>query len=219
MAGYLYLKSRAELQNGNKKVTTNTIIATSLNQVELSGANLLELLEGVITHASKDKSLYALSAVQVESNGGEFIARATDRYRLIEGSIKTLDGNLDAAVISLEDTKRVISLVKSHKANLIALNRIGNALTVSSLGDSLTVSLLDVNYPPTQELLEKSESDPVHVESVAFNPAFMADYAKIAGKGNAIKIYFTGENKPMRVKITGDAIIWRALLMPMRYVD
>ena len=200
-------------------MTTNTITDTSLNQVELSGANLLELLEGVITHASKDKGLYALNAVQVESNGGGFIARATDRYRLIEGSIKTLDGNLDAAVISLEDTKRMISLVKSHKANLIALNRIGNALTVSSLGDSLTVTLLDVNYPPMGELLANGENDPVHVEGMAFNPAFMADYAKIAGKGNAIKIYFTGENKPMRVRITGDAIIWRALLMPMKYVD
>jgi hypothetical protein len=47
----------------------------------------------------------------------------------------------------------------------------------------------------------------------------MADYAKIAGKGQAIKIYFTGNNKPMRVRITGDKITWRALLMPMRYQD
>lgn len=198
---------------------TVTLEATSLNYIELDGANLLELLEGVITHASKDKTLYTLNAVQVEGNGGAFIARATDRYRLIEGSIRSLDGSLDEAVISLEDTKRIISLVKSHKANLIAFNRIGNALTVSSLGDSLTVTLLDVNYPPMQELLEKSEGDPVAVEGMAFNPAFMADYAKIAGKGNAIKVYFTGENKPMRVRITGEAIIWRALLMPMKYKD
>ena len=200
-------------------MTTNTITKTSLNQVELNGANLLELLEGVITHASKDKTLYTLNAVQVESNGGEFIARATDRYRLIEGSIKSLDGNLDAAIISLDDTKRVISLVKAHKANLIQFNRANNILTISSLGDSLTVTLLDVNYPPMGELLANGENDPVAVEGMAFNPAFMADYAKIAGKGNAIKIYFTGENKPMRVRITGDAIIWRALLMPMKYVD
>jgi hypothetical protein len=47
----------------------------------------------------------------------------------------------------------------------------------------------------------------------------MADYAKIAGKGQAIKVYFTGEGKPMRVRITGDKISWRALLMPMRYTD
>jgi hypothetical protein len=47
----------------------------------------------------------------------------------------------------------------------------------------------------------------------------MADYAKIAGKGAAIKIYFTGDGKPMRVRITSDTINWRALLMPMRYQD
>ena len=198
---------------------TNTITATSLNQVELSGANLLELLEGVITHVSKDNALHTLNAVQVEGSGGGFIARATDRFRLIEGSIYCLNGNLDTAVISLEDTKRVISLVKSHKANLIQFNRAGNILTVSSLGDSLAVTLLEVNYPSMQELLEKSEGDPVSIDGMAFNPAFMADYTKIAGKGNAIKIYFNGENKPMRVRITGDYIIWRALLMPMKYKD
>jgi hypothetical protein len=47
----------------------------------------------------------------------------------------------------------------------------------------------------------------------------MADYAKIAGKGEAVKVYFTGEGKPMRVRITSDTINWRALLMPMRYTD
>lgn len=197
----------------------NKITATSLNYVELDGANLLELLEGVITHASKDKAFYELNAVQIESNGGLFIARATDRYRLIEGSIKSLDGNLDPAVISLDDTKRIIALVKSHKANLINLTRAGNALSVSSLGDSLTVTLLDVNYPPMADLLAKGEGDPVAVEGMAFNPAFMADYAKIAGKGNAVKVYFNGEGKPMRVRITGDAITWRALLMPMKYAE
>jgi hypothetical protein len=47
----------------------------------------------------------------------------------------------------------------------------------------------------------------------------MADYGKIAGKGEGVKIYFYGEGKPMRVRITGDKILWRALLMPMRYKD
>ena len=70
-----------------------------------------------------------------------------------------------------------------------------------------------------EDLLVKSEGEPVAVEGVAFNPAYMADYAKIAGKGEAIKIYFNGDAKPMRVRITGDKIIWRALLMPMRYKD
>jgi len=190
-----------------------------LNNIEVAGDNLLTLLEGVSTHACKDKALIGLNAVQVEGGGGAFIARATDRYRLIEGSIRTLDGQLDPALISLEDTKRLITLLKAHKGHLVSFTRLGDALTISALGDAITFTLLDNNYPAFSELFTKAEGDPVAVEGMAFNPAFMADYGKIAGKGEAIKIYFTGENKPMRVRITGDAIVWRALLMPMRYTD
>jgi DNA polymerase III sliding clamp (beta) subunit (PCNA family) len=192
---------------------------SAVNYVESAGETLLELLEGVASHASKDKSLPTLNAVQLESEGGALIARATDRYRLIEGTLHALDGRLDASLISLDDIKKVITLLKSHKAHRVQLSRIGDALTVSAVGDAITFTLRDGNYPPMEELLVKSEGEPVAVEGMAFNPAFMADYAKIAGKGAAIKVYFTGDHKPMRVRITGDKITWRALLMPMRYVD
>jgi DNA polymerase III sliding clamp (beta) subunit (PCNA family) len=191
----------------------------SLNNLEVAGGLLLELLEGVSSHAGRDKSLPTLNAVEVEGGGGLLVARATDRYRLIEGGARALDGSLDKALISLEDTKRIITLLKAHKDHRIGLTRMGNALTVSALGDSLNLVLRDGTFPPTQELFTKSEAEPVGIEGVAFNPAFMADYAKIAGKGAAIKVYFTGEGKPMRVRITSDTINWRALLMPMRYTD
>ena len=192
---------------------------TAVNYVESEGALLLELLEGVSTHAGKDKSLPTLNAVHIESEGGLFKAKATDRYRLIEGSVQTLDGRLDASLIRLDDIKRVIALCKDHKSNLVQLARIGDTITVSSLGDALTLTVSDGTFPPTEELFIKSEGEPVAVEGIAFNPALMADYAKIAGKKAGIKIYFTGEGKPMRIRITSDAITWRALLMPMRYQD
>jgi DNA polymerase III sliding clamp (beta) subunit (PCNA family) len=187
--------------------------------VELEGESLLELLEGVASHAGKDKSLPTLNAVHIESEGGLFKARATDRYRLIEASLPTLDGRLDPSLIPLYDIKRVIALCKDHKANLVQFSRIGDTITVSSLGDAITFTVSAGTFPPTEQLLSDSEGETVAIEGVAFNPAFMADYAKIAGKGEAIKIYFNGNNKPMRVRITGKKITWRALLMPMRYVD
>jgi DNA polymerase III sliding clamp (beta) subunit (PCNA family) len=196
-----------------------TVTGESLTFIEIEGGLLLELLEGVSSHAGRDKSLPVLNAVEIEGGGGAFTARATDRYRLIEGQARALEGSLDKALISLEDTKRVIALAKAHKSNLVNITRLGNALTVSSLGDSLSVTLLGGTFPPTADLFAKSEGEPSPIEGVAFNPALMADYAKIAGKGAAIKIYFTGEGKPMRVRITGDKILWRALLMPMRYKD
>jgi len=192
---------------------------TSLNYIEIEGGLLLELLEGVATHASKDKSLRTLNAVQIEGAGGDLIARATDRYRLIEGAVRYRDGGLEPSLIGLEDTKRILSLLKDHKAHLVDIHRVGEAITVSSLGDSVTFSLIDGNYPLMQDILAKSEGEPSAIDSVAFNPALMADYAKIAGKGEAIKVYFNGNGKPMRVRITGDKITWRALLMPMKYVD
>lgn len=191
----------------------------SLNYVEIAGDSLLELLEGVSTHASKDKGLRTLNAVQIEGAGGDLIAKATDRYRLIEGAVRYMDGGIDASLVSLDDIKKIITLLKSHKLHLVNIHRVGDALTVSSLGDAVTFTLLDGTFPPTEELFKKSEGEPNAIDSVAFNPALMADYAKIAGKGQAIKVYFTGEGKPMRVRITGDKITWRALLMPMRYVD
>ena len=191
----------------------------AVNYVEVVGVTLLTLLEGVSSHASTDKSLPTLNAVHVESEGGLFKAKATDRYRLIEGSLLSVDGRLDPSLIPLYDIKRVIALCKDHKDNRVQFSRIGDTITVSSLGDAITFTVLAGTFPPTEELFAKSESTPVAIEGVAFNPALMADYAKIAGKKAAIKIYFTGEGKPMRVRITGDAISWRALLMPMRYVD
>jgi DNA polymerase III sliding clamp (beta) subunit (PCNA family) len=205
------------------KVMENKIVTAvegaRSNYLEIEGALLLELLEGVSTHAGRDKSLPTLNAVEVEGGGGLFIARATDRYRLIEGGAKALEGSLDKALISLEDIKRIIALLKSHKGHLIGIDRLSNTLTVSALGDSLTVTPLEGTFPPTEHLFSESEGEPSAVEGTAFNPAFMADYAKIAGKGKAIKVYFTGESKPMRVRITSDTINWRALLMPMRYTD
>jgi DNA polymerase III sliding clamp (beta) subunit (PCNA family) len=191
----------------------------AVNYVELEGESLLELLEGVSTHASKDKSLRTLNAVQIEGAGGDLIARATDRYRLIEGAVRYMDGGIDASLVSLDDIKKIITLLKSHKLHLVNIHRVGDALTVSSLGDAVTFTLIEGTFPPTEELFKKSEGEPSAIDSVAFNPALMADYAKIAGKGQAIKVYFTGEGKPMRVRITGDKISWRALLMPMRYTD
>lgn len=187
--------------------------------VEVESAAFIQLLEGASTHADKGKSaLHALNSVQVESEGaGYLIARATDRYRLIEGKVEVESGQLSPSLISLEDTKRVIELAKSNKLSRITLNRIGDLLTVSVTGSSITVQLLDANYPASfNDLLNKSERE--QLGEIAFNPALFADYAKIAGKGNAVRLEFTGERKPIIVHLPATKVEWRALLMPMRVI-
>jgi DNA polymerase III sliding clamp (beta) subunit (PCNA family) len=195
---------------------------TSLNYIELAGESLLELLEGASTHASKDKGLRTLNAVQLEGAGGDLIARATDRYRLIEGAVRYSDGSLEASLVSLEDIKRTITLIKAHKAHLINLTRIGDALTVSALGDAVTFTLIDGQFPPTAHLLDQpfnpSDSDLGVTDKVSFNPALFADYAKIVGKGNPVTITFTGKGKLMLIGLKGNKVEWRGALMPMKVI-
>jgi DNA polymerase III sliding clamp (beta) subunit (PCNA family) len=88
---------------------------------------------------------------------------------------------------------------------------------VSVSGSSITVQLLDANYPATfDDLLNKSEREPLG--EIAFNPALFADYAKIAGKGNAVRVEFMGKGKPMIIHLPVTKVEWRALLMPMRVI-
>ena len=190
------------------------------DSVEVENAALIELLEGTITHADKGtNALHALNSVQLESAGaGYLVARATDRYRLIEGKIEVEHGQLSKSLIPLSDVKRVIELAKSNKVSRVTLNRIGDLLTVSVSGSSITVQLLDANYPASfEDLLSKSERE--QLGEIAFNPAFFADYGKIAGKGNPVRVEFTGERTPIIIHLPVTKVEWRALLMPMRYVN
>jgi len=175
------------------------------------------LLEGASTHADKGKSaLHALNSVQLLGGAGSLIARATDRYRLIEGKIEG-EGHLDHTLISLDDIKRVIETIKSNKLARVTLTRIGDLLTVSLDGSSLTLNVLDANYPNSfGDLLNKSERE--SLGETSFNPAYFADYAKIAGKGNAVRVEFTGERKPIIIHLPATKVTWRALLMPMRII-
>jgi DNA polymerase III sliding clamp (beta) subunit (PCNA family) len=198
-------------------MTTVSESKIQTDTVELSNGALVELLEGASTHADKGaNALHALNSVQLEGAGaGYLVARATDRYRLIEGKIEVEHGQLSKSLLSLSDVKRVIELAKSNKLSKVTLNRIGDLLTVSVSGSSITVQLLDANYPATfDDLLNKSEREPLG--EIAFNPALFADYGKIAGKGRPVRVEFTGKGKPMVIHLPITKVEWRALLMPMR---
>jgi hypothetical protein len=197
--------------------------STVTDTLTVSAVALVELLEGASTHADKGKSgLPALSSVQLNGEGGHLSARATDRYRGIEGEIEGEGGDLAPSLISLADIKRVIALAKDNKVARIAFNRVGDLLTVSVSGSAITLNLMSDNYPPSfNDLFTKGEPTPMG--EIAFNPAFMADYAKINAKSklnavNPIKLQFRGANMPIHIILIGDKVKWRALLMPMRIV-
>ena len=197
--------------------------STVTDTLTVSAVALVELLEGASTHADKGKAaLPALSSVQLNGEGGHLSARATDRYRGIVGEIEGDGGDLAPSLISLADIKRVIALAKDSKVARIAFNRVGDLLTVSVSGNAITLNLMSDNYPPSfDDLFAKGEPTPMG--EIAFNPAFMADYAKINVKSklnavNPVKLQFRGANMPIHIILIGDKVKWRALLMPMRIV-
>ena len=196
---------------------------TVTDTLTVSAVALAELLEGASTHADKGKSaLHALSSVQLMGEGGRLIARATDRYRAIVGEIEGEGGDLAPSLISLTDIKRVIALSKDSKLARITFNRAGDLLTVSVNGSAITLNLMSDNYPPSfDDIFVKGEPTPM--EEIAFNPAFMADYAKINAKSksnqvNPVKLQFRGANYPIHIALVGDKVKWRALLMPMKII-
>ena len=199
--------------------------STVTDSVTLQLGALNELLAGASTHAGKDKSLPTLNAVLVKGEGGRISATASDRYRLIEGTIAG-EGELVPSLIPLDDVKRILALLKGEGAKVdslpVTLTRLGDVLTVSVRGNSLSATLCGGNFPPTAHLLEQplnpSGSDLGVTDTVAFNPALFADYAKIAGKGAPVTITFTGKGKLMLIGLKGDKVQWRAALMPMRII-
>jgi hypothetical protein len=186
---------------------------------------LSELLTGASTHAGKDKALPTLNAVLIKGEGGRISATATDRYRLIEGTIEG-EGEIAASLIPLDDVKRILALLKGEGTRVdslpVTLTRLGDVLTVSVRGNSISATLCDGKFPDTDYLLtppiNPSGSDLGVTDIVSFNPAFFADYAKVAGKGKPVTITFTGKGKLMLIGLGGDKVEWRAALMPMRVI-
>ena len=198
----------------------NTITESSTQTITAPAEALRELLAGAATQAHAKEDLPALNTVKIYSESGRLYAVATDRYRLIEGSIEG-EGDLGETVLRLADIKRILELVKEKRLDRmpVTLNRVGDLVSVAIAGNSVTVQAWACNYPPHAQLFQ--EQEPVAVPAISFNPAFFADYAKIeklAGrKGSAgVRVSFYGDKKPIGIHLNGDKVSWRALLMPMR---
>jgi len=191
--------------------------------VQLEGAR--ELLEGASLCAAKGKSApvsLACVALRVDGERGQLIARATDRYRLIVGSV-TVEGEdrLSEILIGLPDIKRIVELMKGVTIGYLIIEREGERVSFRVNGNaSLTVEPLSHNFPTpenfAQLLKEPEQREPI--SEIAFNPSLFADFAKIVGKDSAVKVTFAAANKPITIGLTGDKVEWSALLMPMRTI-
>lgn len=192
--------------------------------VQLEGAR--ELLEGASLCAAKGKnapSSLACVALRVDGEGGQLIARSTDRHRLIVGSI-TVEGEdkLSEILISLPDIKRIVDLMKGITIGYLIIERedSGRISFRVNANASLTLEPRRNTFPTpenfAQLLKEPDTREPIG--EISFNPSLFADFAKISGKDNPVKVTFAAANKPITIGLTGDKVAWSALLMPMRTV-
>ena len=94
----------------------DTITDNSTATITANAESVRELLAGAATQAHSKEDLPALNAVKLYSESGRLYAVATDRYRLIEGSIEgEIEGELAATVLRLSDIKRILELLKEKR--------------------------------------------------------------------------------------------------------
>lgn len=203
--------------------------ADTLQGLTLDASTALDLLTGAAIAAHSKADLPALNCVNLSAAGGILTAVSTDRYRLIYGEI-TLAGEgegegitLDPISIPLADIKRITAAIKAlPKAALgratVSLNRAGDILTVTinagEGGTNLVINLYTgQKFPPFKHLFE-GEAAPV--SELRLDAAYLASFDKVPTSGGGQLITFTGDRKPIRVKINHEIITWHGLLMPMR---
>jgi DNA polymerase III sliding clamp (beta) subunit (PCNA family) len=195
---------------------SSTIQEKATDTISVKATVLRELLEGVSLCAHKSNDLVTINAVNIEAGEGKIIARATDRYRLIKGEVEG-EGDLSSSLIPLIDIKRVITLIKEEKwEREVQLSRVGDMLSVTYNSNTLTILLCSGTFPPSDHLFPNI-SNPSPIGEVMLNPALLADYGKIAGKKEGIKLIFSGAGKPITLELPENKNIkWSALIMPMR---
>ena len=209
---------------------TKTLTKT-MQEIILPADIARDLLTGAAIAAHSDGAMPSINAIALSVAGGELRIAATDRFRLLAGSLAYDDDSalMDQILIPLDGAKRIISTLKALPKRLIikptlTLTRAGDILTAAinaGLDNSSTITISlnargERDFPPYAHLFP---ADSVPMAGLSFNPALLADFAKVPNnlaKGSQLIVTLHGENKPVSVTIPHDQIKWRGLLMPMR---
>lgn len=191
-----------------------------------TGKALHDLALGLSVFAGTDNSLPAFTHVQLELSGTHVVGRATDRYRALIGTVQARE-DVEGEFVALVSAKWLLSAGKSVKACAhvtVELSEPESGLrfvTVTGDGQTFTTQPYDAQFPGIEKLFDTFK--PAETDSVAFNPAFMADIAKIPAKLHGgksagvapLKLTLCGERKPALFTIESADVTWRGLLMPV----
>ena len=185
-------------------------------------ALLNDLLTGALVATDK-AAPSGLVSVLLVSDGQTLTATATDRYRLITGSV-AVTGGVFTALVSAADITRLIKLAKDQATGAdLTLSLIGDLFTLSGTGNTITARVMSDRFPPYEQLFTRKVAviKPAPVDNsgitIGLNSKLLGSFDKVPHtKGAPMSLDLVSANDPVLIKIAHDSIVWRAILMPMR---
>ena len=197
----------------------NEVKEKVITSARVEAKALHALLSGALTHAHKGDDLPRLNGVYISREEGRIVARATDRYRLIVGSIESEgEGESTPIRLSYDDAKALISTLSKEKRGKVELTLAGDLVSIVVGGSTLTYTAHADEFPPHAHLFPNETMKPIDFPYVSFNPSFFADYGKIVGKKGQVIVRQYKADHAYEIVLNGDlnGVSWKALLMPMK---
>ena len=196
-----------------------------MTTIILSGKALHDLATGAAVFAGDRDAPPALRCVELQADSKTLTVRVTDRYRALVGTTVAGEDSSGEPITVLVDAKWLVGAAKLYKADTrVTLELTDTLVSVSTLsGGQSRETLTDAQFPGIDKLFAQW-TEAVATETVAFNPEFLADIAKIPAKLHAgrsagvapIRLQLRGENKPATFTIEADTVKWRGMVMPVR---
>lgn len=215
---------------------TATVQDVTVSSVTVGAWQLREALaSAVIASETGHGALPVLAGVCIEwGDGVPLTVAGTDRYRLIMVETGTTGQGAARMIVSRGDVLDLIKALpkrgkRDHASTEPAITltvtaRLG--LTVRADGPltswSRELVTVDGEFPRYRTLVPGADGQDVGaapVERIAWNPHYMADFAKLPmlGRATPIRWTFRGESKPLVAVIEGEhGTTVRAVLMPVR---
>lgn len=173
----------------------------------MGAGDLLNMLGNTVLFASKDDAIPVLCTVKLSVKDQHVTAYATDRYRLarVKRPVKLVEGDWASVPHALMERSVVDAFVKLLKGEKHALKQNLDAHLIATVERDRVVSwrimagnsqssmgqTVEAEFPRIESLFpDREPTDPAGM--MAFNPAFLADMAKV-------KDLTTRDNEPLRL--------------------
>jgi DNA polymerase-3 subunit beta len=193
----------------------------------IAAHTLRDMLVAGLLAASKDDTLPTIATVRLEWDEHELQLVATDRYRLLVATAHTdysnnyVNAGAGDVLIHQKDAADLVKALpkaspRRVNGELVRVSVVADRVMVEGNGWSRSLTIVSGDFPKYRTLIP-SEFTPT--ETIAVNPRFLADIAKIpVDKGTPVRLRFVSETRPMLAVLDGANGVskYLYLLMPVR---